>query len=328
MPLGGRLGPAPYLEAQQDAEVPGGHVLDLVEHVELLPGRGGDGIHLGALAWGDTAEGAALSPLPAPREPSGMGTGPWGLGAHPARPVGTRGAGGDAGEGWAGVLAGRERQQAGQRPAGRAMGTGQWPPGDTGDAGTSPGHPRQGCGPPAPRAGVAAGASQAHKPRWGPHSAGGACSIPRVPGRWRAPAAASHLVPGVSPWSWASPTSLNLPPQILCHLHLAHHPEGAAIWGATSPLPPAPHSAPGDGDRAKGDRDRAAVTWGWGWGRSPEWVPILGGAGMSPRGVFYGDEEDFSLQVVKLRSAAAAGDERLTALIRAGTAVSTDLVKH
>lgn len=50
--FGGRLGPAPYLEAQQDAEVPGGHVLDLVEHVELLPGRGGDGIHRGALAQG------------------------------------------------------------------------------------------------------------------------------------------------------------------------------------------------------------------------------------------------------------------------------------
>lgn len=187
MPLGGCLGPAPYLEAQQDAEVPGGHVLDLVEHVELLPGWGGDGIHRGALAWGDTAEGAALSPLPAPREPSGMGTEPWGLGAHPAHPVGTRGAGGDAGEGWAGVLAGRERQQAGQRPAGRAMGTGQWPPGDTGDAGTSPGHPRQGCGPPALRAGVAAGASQVHKPHWGSHRAGGGLQHPMGTGKVASP---------------------------------------------------------------------------------------------------------------------------------------------
>lgn len=111
--------------------------------------RAGGGTASTAGPWrrGGTAEGAALSPLPALWEPSGTGTEPWGLGAHPARPVGTRGAGGDAGEGRAGVLAGRERQQAGQRPAGRAMGTGQWPPGDTGDAGTLPGHPRQGCGP-------------------------------------------------------------------------------------------------------------------------------------------------------------------------------------
>lgn len=256
-----------------------------------------------------------------------MGTVPRGLGAHPAHPVGTRAAGGDAGEGRAGVLAGRERQQAGQRPAGRAMGTGQWPPGDTGDAGTSPGHPREGCGPPALRPGVAAGRPKCTNPAGVPTMLG----VPAASHRCWEGGESQLQHPTSSPVCPLGP-GLHQPPSIsspiLCHLHLALSPEVAAIWGATSPLPPSPHYVPGDGDRAKGDGDRAAVTWGWGWGRSPEWVPILGGAGMSPHGVFYGDEEDFSPRVVKLRSAAAAGDERLTALIRAGTAVSTDLVKH
>lgn len=60
----------PYLEAHQDAEVPGGHVLDLVQHVKVPPSRGRAGVCRGALgrAWLK----GELSPPPAP---GGLGTG-------------------------------------------------------------------------------------------------------------------------------------------------------------------------------------------------------------------------------------------------------------
>ena len=51
---GGYPPSSPYLEAEQDAEVPGGHVLDPVEHVHLQPG--GAGAHPGILAYGGTAQ--------------------------------------------------------------------------------------------------------------------------------------------------------------------------------------------------------------------------------------------------------------------------------
>lgn len=57
--MGGRPS-RPYLEAEQDAEVPGGHVLDPVEHVHLRPG--GPRARPGVLVCGGTQ----LSPRDCP----------------------------------------------------------------------------------------------------------------------------------------------------------------------------------------------------------------------------------------------------------------------
>lgn len=139
---------------------------------------------------------------------------------------------------------------------------------------------------------------------------GGVPSVPAAtvaPCRCHAPTTASHHVPSVSP----GPHPPVLPPPFAtprCSVPPPLSPPQRPMW------------------TGEGVGVGAAVTWGW--GSSPERVPILGSAGMSPRGGLYCAGEDFTLRVVKPGSVVVVRDERLTALIRAGTAARATPVKH